>query len=77
MIKTLSKHGNAMALVIDKALLQFLRISKDTPLEIGPTEDGKGIVIKPLTAENRKAKIDEALNVVNEQYGTALKNLAK
>ncbi len=34
MIKTLTKHGNSYALVIDKPLMEILRITPDTPLEM-------------------------------------------
>jgi len=30
MVKTLIKHGNSLALVIDKPLLEMLKISADT-----------------------------------------------
>ena len=33
MLKTLTKHGNSLALVIDKPILDMLDISADTPLE--------------------------------------------
>ena len=34
MTKTLIKHGNSLALVIDKPILEMLQISADTPLEL-------------------------------------------
>ncbi len=33
MIKKLTRHGNSMALVIDKPILELLHIERDTPLE--------------------------------------------
>jgi antitoxin component of MazEF toxin-antitoxin module len=39
MIKTLTKLGNSYALVIDKPILDLLKIRPDTPLEIAT--DGK------------------------------------
>ncbi len=74
MIKKLTKHGNSMALIIDKALLEILKIGENTPLEL--TTDGKSLSISPVTDEKRLAKFEGALNKVNKKYGKALKNMA-
>ena len=74
MIKTLTKHGNSMALVIDKPILELLKIESDTPLEV--STDGSALVIKPVRDKARKAKFEKALESVNKRYGRALKNLA-
>ena len=42
MIKTLTKHGNSYALVIDRAILDLLHIEPDSPLEI--STDGKTLI---------------------------------
>ena len=75
MIKTLSKHGNSHALVIDKALLELLRIEPDTPLEI--TTDGRSLIITPAGDEAERAAFRGALNEVNDRHGGALKRLAE
>lgn len=74
MIKKLTKHGNSMALVIDKALLEILKIGEDTPLEL--TTDGKSLNISPVVDEERLAKFEGALDKINKKYGKALKNMA-
>jgi len=74
MIKKLTKHGNSMALVIDKALLEILKIGENTPLEL--TTDGKSLSISPITDEERLEKFEGALDKVNKKYGKALKNMA-
>ena len=45
MIKTLSRHGNSFALVIDKSILDILNIKFDTQLDV--TTDGKSLTITP------------------------------
>lgn len=75
MIKKLTKHGNSLALIIDKPILELLNISEDTELEIS-TEDGKTLKISPLSPEDRKAKLKKSLDKVKKKYGKALKNLA-
>ena len=74
MIKKLTKHGNSMALVIDKGILSILKIDTTTPLEI--TTDGKSLTLSPVTDENREKKFEDALQNVNERYGKTLKKLA-
>jgi antitoxin component of MazEF toxin-antitoxin module len=34
MVKTLIKHGNSLALIIDKPALELLKIDENTPIEI-------------------------------------------
>lgn len=75
MIKKLTKHGNSLALVIDRPVLDLLKIDSDTPLEI--TTDGEVMIISPVRDPKRVRKFDKALKDVNKQYGRALKRLAE
>ena len=75
MIKTLTKHGNSLALVIEKPILELLHIDQTTGLNI--STDGTSLIISPLKSVDRKQKIQEALKDINQQYGRALANLAK
>ncbi len=74
MIKKLTKHGNSMALVIDKGVLELLEIDDKTPLDI--STDGKMLIIAPVRDEKRRKQFEEALEKVNRKYGRALKKLA-
>lgn len=74
MIKKLTKHGNSMALVIDKGILDLLNINDETPLDI--STDGKTLLISPVRDEKRKREFAEALEKTNKKYGRALKRLA-
>ncbi len=73
--KKLSKHGNSLALVIDKSILDLLGIDEDTLLEI--STDGRALVVVPAHNRKRRKKFQEALTACNEQYGRALKRLAE
>ncbi len=75
MIKTLARHGNSLALVIDKAVLDLLNIRDDTPLEI--STDGNVLVVTPLRNDERKQKFEDALQSVNARYSRTLKRLAE
>jgi len=74
MIKKLTKHGNSLALVIDKGVLDLLDIDDKTPLDIAT--DGKILFISPVRDEKRKRQFEKSLGKVNKKYGRALKRLA-
>jgi antitoxin MazE len=75
MIKKLSKHGNSMALVIDRPVLDLLKIDDETPLEV--STDGKVLIITPIIDEDRRAKFEESLGKINRKYKKLLKRLAE
>jgi antitoxin MazE len=75
MLKTLTRHGNSLALVIDRPVLDLLKIDAETPLDI--STDGQVLVITPVRDEQRQRKFRKALESVNRRYGRALKRLAK
>ena len=56
MVKKLTKHGNSLALVIDRPILDLLKIDPDTPLEV--TTDGKQLIVAPVkTSARRKSSM--------------------
>ena len=75
MIKKLTKHGNSLASIIDRAVLDLLQIDADTPLEI--STDGQVLVITPVRDKARRNKFRKALESANRKYGRALKRLAE
>ena len=74
MIKKMTKHGNSLALVIDRPVLELLKIDADTPLEI--STDGRMLMISPLRDAKRRKRFEQALAKTNRTYGRALKRLA-
>ena len=74
-MKKLTKHGNSLALVIDKPILDLLKMDADTPLEI--TTDGDVLIVKPQRKRRDRKQLREALAWVNDNYGGALKRLAE
>ena len=75
MTKTLIKHGNSLALVIDKPILEMLQISAETPLEL--TSNGDVLVVSPVRDKARQQKLRASLEKINRQFGDDLKRLAK
>ena len=75
MVKKLTRHGNSLALVIDKAVLDLLNIDADTPLDI--STDGDILIITPIRDKKRRRKFEKALKDVNKRYPKMLKRLAE
>lgn len=75
MIKTLTKHGNSYALVIDKPILELLQFDPESPLEI--TTDGKVLTISRVNNPTRADRLAKSLAKVNAKHGKALKRLAE
>ncbi len=74
MIKTLQKHGNSMALVIEKPMMEAIGINEDTPLQI--TLSGNALVITPANVGVGRKRIEESLKKMRRRYGPMLKRLA-
>ncbi len=75
MTKKLVKHGNSAALILDKPILDLLKVEMDTPLEI--TTDGKNIIISPANTEHDEQDLLSALDKVNKNHHKTLEKLAK
>ncbi len=73
MIKRLTRHGNSLALVIDRAILELLKVDPDTPLEL--TTDGDVLIVRPLRELSRRARFEGALEQANSRYGGVLRDL--
>jgi antitoxin component of MazEF toxin-antitoxin module len=75
MIKKLTKHGNSLALVIDKGILDLLHIDAETPLSLDT--DGRNLIISPANSSEREKRFGKALEKVNRKYAKAFKRLAE
>ena len=75
MSKNIVRHGNSLALGIDKAILDLLLSDHDTPLEL--ITDGDVIIIKP----ERDEEVSDEIRAVHEEmaarYGKVFDRLAK
>jgi antitoxin component of MazEF toxin-antitoxin module len=75
MIKNLVKHGNSWALVIDRPILDLLKISPESPLEI--TTDGRSVIIAPAGSSEHKDRVRAARKKINAKHSKAFKKLAE
>ena len=75
MAKTLTRTGNSLALVLEKAVLEATGIDATTPLEV--STDGDVIVISPIRPRRRTAKLKEILDDLDREHAGAFKRLAE
>jgi len=76
MQKKLVKHGNSMALVIDRPILDLVQIDPEQPVEIS-TDDGRRLIIQPINDPQRRKRFHEALERVSDKHAKTLKRLAE
>jgi antitoxin MazE len=74
MVKTLTKHGNSYALVIDKPILDLLQIEPKTPLNV--STDGRTLFVSPTNPAVRK-KFEAAVKDTLKRYPNMFKRLAE
>jgi antitoxin component of MazEF toxin-antitoxin module len=74
MLKKLTRHGNSLALVLDKGVIELLNIDAETLLEI--STDGSLLLITPVKDEKRRRQFNDALEKTNAKYARTLKRLA-
>lgn len=75
MVKKLSKHGNSLALVIDKPILDLLGIDENTPLEM--RTNGRGFYIEPTGDRKVSDDLDAVMQQIEDRYESVFKKLAE
>ncbi|MFN5076507.1 MAG: AbrB/MazE/SpoVT family DNA-binding domain-containing protein [Planctomyces sp.] len=75
MIKHLVKHGNSWAVIIDRPILDLLKLDPGSQVEL--TTDGTSIRISPVQGDDRDSKIRNARAKVNARHARAFRKLAE
>jgi antitoxin component of MazEF toxin-antitoxin module len=75
MVKRLVKTGNSLALVLDRPMLERLKIDASTPLEV--STDGEVIVISPVRERRRTLKLKRLVDKAHRQYSGVFRRLAQ
>lgn len=75
MTKTLQRHGNSMALLVDKTTMDLLGISADTPLQI--TVRSGSLIVTPVHVGMPREEVEVTLARLRPRYKRMLENLAK
>jgi antitoxin component of MazEF toxin-antitoxin module len=73
--KTLTRHGNSLALVIERPILELLGADIDTPFEV--TTDGKALILTPVKDASRAERFRASLEKVGEKYADSFEELSK
>jgi len=71
MVKKLTRHGNSFALVIDRPILDLLRIGPETPLDV--STDGRQLVIAPAKPSTWRKKFEAAQELAHKRYSKAFR----
>ncbi|MFI5299201.1 MAG: AbrB/MazE/SpoVT family DNA-binding domain-containing protein [Polyangiales bacterium] len=74
MVKTLSRIGNSLGLIIDRPVLDLLKVDESTPLEI--STDGDVLTIRPLRSTHR-ARVTASAKRAMGAHRETLSKLAK
>jgi antitoxin MazE len=75
LIKRLSRHGNSLALVIDRNLLDMLDVREGAAFSV--TVAGRALVLTPVDAVSKGRGFRSSLARVNRRHGRVLQHLAK
>lgn len=75
MTKKLTKHGNSLALVIDRPILDLLKIDPDTELEV--STDGQRLIVARVDPGARRKKFEEVRAAAHKRYAETFRELAK
>ncbi len=75
MVKKLTKHGNSLALIIDRPILDLLKIDVETALDI--STDGEHLIIGAAKPSARRAKFEKAQAQAHKQYKNTFQKLAE
>lgn len=75
MDKKLTKHGNSLALIIDKPILKLLKMNESTSLKL--SIDGNSLVITPSKVSKTKKDTVTIAKKILKTHNTTFKKLAK
>jgi antitoxin component of MazEF toxin-antitoxin module len=74
MVKKLSRIGNSLGIIIERPILELLKVDEDTPLEI--TTDGDALTIRPLR-ESKRRRVQASAKRLMDVHAPTLRKLAK
>jgi antitoxin MazE len=76
MVKRLQAVGNSSGIIIDKPILELLRITPDTELDV--STDGERLIISPIRPEpSRRARFTRAQARTLAAHERTFRKLAK
>ena len=73
--RSLQRHGNSQALVLDKPILEMLGAGGDTPLQLSIS--GGSLIVTPVHTGIGRQQVDRAFDDLQPRYGDMLRRLAE
>ena len=75
MLKTLTRHGNSAALVIERPILELLNADIGTVFDV--TTDGVALILTPVRDESRHKATRLSIERIGKRYAKSFEELAK
>jgi antitoxin component of MazEF toxin-antitoxin module len=75
MIKNLVKHGDNLAVILDKPFIETLHLSNSSSVDI--STDGRNVIISPIRTESEFQDVMNSLNKINANHSDTLQKLAQ
>ncbi len=76
MVKRLQAIGNSFGVIIDKPILELLRLTPETGLDV--STDGERLIITPIrTADARKRRVERVQRRTLASHERTFRKLAK
>lgn len=75
MSKRLQKIGNSLGIIVDKPILDLLRITADTELDL--STDGRRLIVTPLSPEERSSRLARVQERILESHADTFRKLAE
>lgn len=75
MTKNLVAIGNSLGIIIEKPILDLLKIERDTPLEV--KTDGERLIIEPVNGREREERLNKSIDRVMKNHSETLRKLAQ
>ena len=75
MTKHLVTIGNSLGIIIEKPILDLLRIERDTPLDV--RTDGDRLIIEPISNDEKLKRVKEASSWAIKNHRETFKKLAQ
>jgi antitoxin MazE len=73
--KTLTRHGNSLAHIIEKPILEQMGVDENTPLTLA--FDGRCLIVTRASNTARRKRVRSAIDEIHHEFGNAMKRLAK
>jgi antitoxin component of MazEF toxin-antitoxin module len=74
MTKKLTAIGNSLGIVIEKPILDLLRIDRDTEIEM--STDGSRLILSPVRTA-RRARLDASARKLMDRHAETFRKLAR